>query len=462
MAEPEPPPPLPALARLSFALGHFLNDLCASMWFTYLLVFAHAVLGFSTAHAGALLLVGQVADGVCTPLVGFESDRSAGCGRYGRRKSWHLAGTICVLLTFPFIFSPCLGCTEATPRWAALIYFVPFVVIFQFGWAATQIAHLSLIPELVTSDHEKVELTAYRYAFTVMANVTVYSVAWLLLHFQLGHTGPTDHLGKHDIHVFRNLALIVVGVGAVFSFLFHLGTKERCAPQARPPEPQEHTPLLPRAHKSPPRPLLLWKHWLLEPAFYQVAMLYMATRLIVNLSQTYIAMYLTNSLRLPKKFIATIPLVMYVSGFISSLLMKPVNKWIGRNLTYFAGLLIILAFASWVVLDSQIEAEVYGAAVLLGAGSATILVTSLSMTADLIGSNTWSLCLRGHELHRQGGQRLGGDGHPEPAPLPHPAVLRRLRGVLPLGDGARHRGRRRGRHHLSVLHYDLADPGPIS
>jgi len=32
----------------------------------------------------------------------------------------------------------------------------------------------------------------------------------------------------------------------------------------------------------------------------QVAMLYMSTRLIVNLSQTYIAMYLTNSLLLPK------------------------------------------------------------------------------------------------------------------------------------------------------------------
>lgn len=59
-----------------------------------------------------------------------------------------------------------------------------------------------------------------------------------------------------------------------------------------------------------------------------------------------------------------------------------------EQLTYFMGLLIILAFASWVALDIQLGAEVYGAAVLLGAGSATILVTSLSMTADLIGSNT--------------------------------------------------------------------------
>lgn len=72
-------------------------------------------------------------------------------------------GTVCVLLSFPFIFSPCLGCGASTPEWAALLYYGPFIVIFQFGWAATQIAHLSLIPELVTNDHEKVELTALRY-----------------------------------------------------------------------------------------------------------------------------------------------------------------------------------------------------------------------------------------------------------------------------------------------------------
>ena len=77
-------------------------------------------------------------------------------------RSAAITGTVCVLLSFPFIFSPCLGCGEATPEWAALLYYGPFIVVFQFGWAATQIAHLSLIPELVTSDHEKVELTALR------------------------------------------------------------------------------------------------------------------------------------------------------------------------------------------------------------------------------------------------------------------------------------------------------------
>lgn len=92
MAEPALGAALPLRARLSFAAGHFLNDLCASLWFTYLLLYLHAVLGYSHGLAGGLLLAGQVADGLCTPLLGYEADRSTGCGRYGRRKSWHLAG----------------------------------------------------------------------------------------------------------------------------------------------------------------------------------------------------------------------------------------------------------------------------------------------------------------------------------------------------------------------------------
>lgn len=88
-----PPRPLSLAARLSYAVGHFLNDLCASMWFTYLLLYLHSVRAYSSRGAGVLLLLGQVADGLCTPLVGYEADRAAGCcAGYGPRKAWHLVG----------------------------------------------------------------------------------------------------------------------------------------------------------------------------------------------------------------------------------------------------------------------------------------------------------------------------------------------------------------------------------
>lgn len=52
---------LPVFRRLSYAVGHFLNDLCASMWFTYLLVFYHSVLGLRNTYAGVFLF-DQVSD----------------------------------------------------------------------------------------------------------------------------------------------------------------------------------------------------------------------------------------------------------------------------------------------------------------------------------------------------------------------------------------------------------------
>ncbi|XP_067824415.1 major facilitator superfamily domain-containing protein 12-like [Heptranchias perlo] len=384
-------PSLPLYARLSYAVGHFLNDLCASMWFTYLLVYYHTVLAVNNYNAGILLLVGQIADGFCTPLIGYESDLTPGCGQYGKRKTWHLIGSICVILSFPFIFNPPVGSGEGIPQWVELIYFIPFIVIFQFGWAAIQISHLSLIPELVTNNHERVELTAFRYAFTVVANIAVYGIAWLLFHFQARQSEDPDtnnNLGRQDIPLFRTLALVVVGIGSVSSVLFHIGTQEKL----RNEEGHiitERTALIEDSEKCPSQPLLQWKHWLKELSFYHVAFLYMCTRLIINLSQTYIAMYISYTLKLPKNYIATIPLVMYVSGFLSSFLMKPVNKYIGRNMTYFLGLVMILAFAYWVWFF-QMGKRIFGAAVLLGTGSATILVTSLSMTADLIGENTQS------------------------------------------------------------------------
>ncbi|XP_063747163.1 major facilitator superfamily domain containing 12b isoform X2 [Eleginops maclovinus] len=213
----------------------------------------------------------------------------------------------------------------------------------------------------------------YRYAFSVVANITVYTVAWLLFHFQAQHNGDTsitDNLGKVDIPLFR---------------------VRRCSHREEVTDSRsENQMILPSpSQEAWPDLVFQWKHWLKEPSFYQVAFLYMCTRLIANLSQTYISVYLTNSLMLPKNYIAIIPLVMYISGFVCTLVMKPVSKLMGISITYLVGLLLVVGFAVWVLVDKSMGAEkIYGAAVLLGAGTASILVMALSMTAKLIGEQT--------------------------------------------------------------------------
>ena len=54
-----------------FALGTVLMDLTSTCWFTYLLIYLEDALYFDPGDAGIVLLVGQIADAIATPLVGY-------------------------------------------------------------------------------------------------------------------------------------------------------------------------------------------------------------------------------------------------------------------------------------------------------------------------------------------------------------------------------------------------------
>ena len=80
--------------RCSYGVGHVLNDLVASCWFSYLLVFLRTVLLFRSTQAGLLLLIGQISDGLATPVVGLLSDRTQ--SRFGKVSAQqHTDGEIC-------------------------------------------------------------------------------------------------------------------------------------------------------------------------------------------------------------------------------------------------------------------------------------------------------------------------------------------------------------------------------
>lgn len=150
--------------RIAYCTGHIFNDLCSAVWFTYFIVYFNKVVGLSTTETGLLFLIAQGADAILTPFMGIGCDRLVikRLARYGKRKIWHLFGTIFVAIAWPFIFSPCLACSDESPGWLPLAYYSATVVIFHVGWAAVQIAHLSLIPEIARRPGEIVELNAVR------------------------------------------------------------------------------------------------------------------------------------------------------------------------------------------------------------------------------------------------------------------------------------------------------------
>ena len=145
--------------KLSFTSGHFMNVVGSSIWFPYSVIFFQKVIGLPPSDTGTVILVAQVAGAVSLPFIGMWSDQTV--LRYGRRKIFHLAGILATGLVLFFLWHECLGCSDAPPEYQ-VIYFTSFAVVFQFGWAATQIAQLSLIPELVRDKTEQVGLNAMR------------------------------------------------------------------------------------------------------------------------------------------------------------------------------------------------------------------------------------------------------------------------------------------------------------
>ena len=130
----------------------------------------------------------------------------------------------------------------------------------------------------------------------------------------------------------------------------------------------------------------------------------MTTRLFVSLNQIYVPLYLQVSLKLPGLYVATIPLVMFIAGFVTSSMMKFLNRKMGRKATFLLGcglgkalmpknwfnliarIFIINLFQSgvasclWVFFGCKDDYdythyEVYAIAALIGAGGSTMLVT---------------------------------------------------------------------------------------
>lgn len=150
---------LPCKQRAVHGVGHVLNDLVSSVWFSYLIIYLTKVVELSNRHTGLVILLGQIADGIFTPFIGIICDRTV-C-RYGRRKVWHLIGTVLVSASFPLLLIRLLD--QATSDILKMVYYVGIAAVFQFGWGCVQISHLSLIPEISRREDERVELNAIRY-----------------------------------------------------------------------------------------------------------------------------------------------------------------------------------------------------------------------------------------------------------------------------------------------------------
>lgn len=136
----------------------------------------------------------------------------------------------------------------------------------------------AIINELTHKANERVALNSYRYGWTVVSNIFIYAVASALLGAH--ESADRNDITPADAYVFRTLTLIVVGVGLVCMIIFHLGVKESDVPV----EETEHRLQLSLTSTGRLK-RMTWKSFLQEKQFYQCALIWMFTRVILNVTQ---------------------------------------------------------------------------------------------------------------------------------------------------------------------------------
>ncbi|ETV78263.1 hypothetical protein, variant [Aphanomyces astaci] len=269
-----------------------------------------------------------------------------------------------------------------------------FYLFFMTNLTASQ------VPELTTNDNVRCVLNSTRYAFTILSNVLVFVVFLFLLH-------DVAPLEVPDAYKFTLLTTVSLVVGGICTAWFLLGTDEVVKKVTTPPSSvgrrRGSSPSAAEAMNRGPNALsfeadlpivpldttaLTWSDWFHVGMFYEVGMVYMCTRLTVNVTQVYIPFLLTVTLHMTATSIAIVPLLVYVSGFLATFLLRWMNEKMGREGTFAAGaaLVSVSLGLTW-LLTPETSGWIYLLSVLLGLGNSIVMVTSVCLEGDLVGDS---------------------------------------------------------------------------
>ncbi|XP_018902122.2 major facilitator superfamily domain-containing protein 12 isoform X2 [Bemisia tabaci] len=382
----------PVGAQMAFAQGHVFNDMCAAMWFNYLLVYLTFVVEFRPSIVGAAILIGQLVDGIVCPFIGFLSDKMKfGFFNYGRRKSAHLIGTIAVFLSFPFVFMPVPSFLKNEDQLIQLLYYSVFIAVFQVGWATVQIAHLAIITDLTSNFQERTWLMSLRNIFTQLSISSVFVIALVALELCPDKQVVTSYLQLDDPLVDENPEdlnpncykqfIIIVGVisavGLVETLWYHLGVQEVSE------DNELHQTLIdPQQRRISPWSLFRRRK------FYSVTLVYVSARLFFNLLQVFIPAYVIETLKLPRSYITIIPLITNLSNFTTSLMTTKLNVVFGRKITFYIGCLLGIISGVFIFLQNFGDLYrydlIFGVATVIGIATGILTVTALGLITDLI------------------------------------------------------------------------------
>lgn len=373
--------------KIGFGFGHVLNDISSGSNAGYALLFFTTVIRISNVHAGLIFMIANIADAFGVVAAGLIIDLDIKCriyDLYGKLKSWHLVGSICLLVTYILLYLPPLS-IEVEELITA--YYTSIYVIQSLGYSTIAIAYNSIISKLATSEKDQVTMSTIKNSARAIALITLYWVAYFCF-----RTSEDGDLSTTEFTVFVSITS-VVGVSA--SILFHVLVKEAIPDvsktQQRARCESESFPILRFESFSISNSTMTKSKWLTEANFYIVILIYAVSRTFFSVSMTYLVFFVQYTLLLEKSYLAIAPLTMVISGLVVSLPIKKIINSYGleKSLILFGIVGVVACTWIWFGCISKVSVrfEAIGASAFLGISSYSMLVASLALVVRLIGRN---------------------------------------------------------------------------
>ncbi|CAN4110438.1 unnamed protein product [Withania somnifera] len=351
--------PLGRWSVLAYGVGHVLNDITSTYWYTYLLLYLTSI-GIPAKQVASLAITGQFTDAAMTIIAGELMDR------FGHFKIWHVVGTVLVSVAFSsFYWGVCVPCKIIgidTPL-AQMIGYYMFDILFSGGWSCTQVSHMAMVNGITLDQTSRVACVSCRNAFTMVSSLIVYGVGFFVFRSSMKQVEI-----KEQYHL---LATITVLIGCCFVMIFHLGIKE--------PRVKRESHMTNPCGSS-------WKRWLKNGLYYRVAAIYVLTRVVTNISQVFLALYVISDLHMSQSSKALVPAVIYLCSFITSVFLQEI-EWTSHRLKAIfsvGGLLWLVCGTVVLSLPINMNGFMYILSVVIGIANAFMMVTSVGMESELV------------------------------------------------------------------------------
>ena len=389
----------------AYGVGHVLNDITASCWFNFLLYFLTGIVKISPEKAGLVMLSGQIADGLATPIVGILSDKTE--TRCGKRTPWYIGGSILVIISFSLIFQKCLICDkDNSSEVMQLIYYITLPSLFNIGWAAVQVSHMSLLPIISVNKKNKDSCVRLRTGFTFISQFLSLVISFFVF-----------YIVKDPMTQYSLLSLLCVFFGVITTFLFLIYCREVILSKNIDSYIDEMKTSLMRINsgdftqetilagditqeklfgndKNNTNEVINWKYWMKKLDFHAYMIVYMFVRLSINVTGAMIPYYLTNVLKFEEKETGTpieISIVFLISmtGSVFNSMFLQEKVLVSKDrlvMIIWSGAFVCLGCLPIMFLTTDTRWIIYILSFIFGIGFSLGLWTASSLINDVVGS----------------------------------------------------------------------------